>query len=121
MFDSRRSFLSSLTATGVSALIPQNMVAASFAKSEQFPPPPEPADKFPTTPQQRQRTKNNAAGLVAREKELRDATDQLLVKVQEFRAHLYGTHTAEVFSVSMYKQTEDIERLAKQLRNRARP
>jgi len=46
---------------------------------------------------------------------------QLLIKVQEFRTQLDGTHTADVFSVNMYKQTEDIEKLAKQLKNRARP
>jgi|SRR5215813_2818857 len=121
MHDSRRSFLSSLAATGVSAVLPQNLLNSNFASYEQFPPPPEPADKFPTVPQQRQRTKNNTAALVAHEKELRVATDQLLAKVQEFRAQLDGTHTAEVFSVNMYKQTEDIEKLAKLLRNRARP
>ena len=121
MLDSRRSFLSCLAAAGVSALIRQRTATPSFANNDQFPPPPEPADKFPTAPQQRQRTKNNAAALVAREKELREATDRLLAKVQEFRAQLDGTHTAEVFSVSMYKQSEDIEKLAKQLRNRARP
>jgi hypothetical protein len=97
------------------------MLTSSFLNAGQFPPPPEPAEKFPPAPQQRPKAKNNAAVLVAREKELRDATDQLLVKVQEFRAQLDGTHTAEVFSVNMYKQTEDIEKLAKQLRSRARP
>jgi len=59
--------------------------------------------------------------LVAHEKELRDTTDQLLIKVQEFRSKLDGTHTADVFSVGMYKATEDIEKLAKQLRSKARP
>jgi|SRR5882672_324015 len=55
--------------------------------------------------------KNNPAALVAHEQDLRDATDQLLIKVQEFRAQLDGTHTADVFSVGMYKQTKEIEHL----------
>jgi hypothetical protein len=52
---------------------------------------------------------------------LLETTDQLLIKVQEFRSKLDGTHTADVFSVNMYKQTDEIEKLAKLLKNRARP
>ena len=72
---------------------------------------PEPAQRLPTA-QRRKSNANDPAALVAHEKELREATDQLLIKVQEFRAQLDGAHTADVFSVSMYKATEDIEKLA---------
>jgi hypothetical protein len=89
-------------------------------RAEPMPEHPEPAQKLPSA-QQRKSNVNNPAAQVAHEKELRDATDRLLIKVQEFRAQLDGTHTADVFSVTMYKQTEDIEKLAKLLRNRAKP
>lgn len=119
MFDSRRSFLYSFAAAGVFAAFRQQPPTPIRPKAEPMPEHPEPGQKLPT--QQRKRNTSDPSALVAHEKELRDTTDQLLVKVQEFRAKLDGTHTADVFSVDMYKQTEDIEKLAKLLKNRARP
>jgi hypothetical protein len=119
MLDSRRSFLFSFAAAGALAALQQQPPTPIRPKAEPMPEHPEPAQKLPT--QQGKRHANNPAALVAHEKELREATDQLLIKVQEFRAKLDGTHTADVFSVDMYKQTEDIEKLAKLLKNRARP
>ncbi|HLZ13631.1 MAG TPA: hypothetical protein VKP58_13675 [Candidatus Acidoferrum sp.] len=120
MLNSRRSFLYSLAATGMFAGLQQQPPTPIRPKNEPLPAHPEPGEKLPSAPPRKANT-NNPATLVAHEKELRDATDQLLIKVQEFRAQLDGTHTADVFSVSMYKQTEDIEKLAKLLRNRAKP
>lgn len=119
MLESRRSFLSSFTATSAMVfLAPQ--APPTIHQPITMPPKPDPGSTLP--PGQKKNTnKNNPAALVAHEKELLETTDQLLVKVQEFRAKLDGTHTADVFSVDMYKKTEDIEKLAKQLRNRARP
>jgi len=120
MPNSRRSFLSSLAATGIVAALQQQPPTPIRPRAEPMPAHPEPAQKLPTGAQ-RKPNANDPAALVAHEKELREATDQLLIKVQEFRAQLDGTHTADVFSVSMYKQTEGIEKLAKLLRNRAKP
>lgn len=119
MVDSRRSFVFSFAAAGVLTALQQQPPTPIRPRAEPLPEHPEPAQKLPTGPQKK--NSPNPAVLVAHEKELRETTDQLLVKVQEFRAKLDGTHTADVFSVDMYKQTEDIEKLAKQLRNRARP
>jgi hypothetical protein len=120
MLDSRRSFLASATAAGVFAFLQQQPPTPIRPRQEPMPAHPEPGQKLPTN-QPGKTHANNPAALVAHEKELREATDQLLIKVQEFRTQLDGTHTADVFSVNMYKQTEDIEKLAKQLKNRARP
>ena len=120
MPNSRRSFLSSLAATGMVAALQQQPPTPIRPRAEPMPEHPEPAQRLPTT-QRRKSNANDPAALVAHEKELREATDQLLIKVQEFRAQLDGAHTADVFSVSMYKATEDIEKLAKQLRSRAKP
>ena len=119
MLDSRRSFLYSFAAAGMLATLQQQPPTPIRPKAEPMPEHPEPAQKLPT--QQGKSRANNPAALVAHEKELREATDRLLIKVQEFRAKLDGTHTADVFSVDMYRQTEDIEKLAKLLKNRARP
>ncbi|MBS1840541.1 MAG: hypothetical protein JSS69_04145 [Acidobacteria bacterium] len=120
MLDSRRTFLSTLASAGILTALQQQPPTPIRQRAEPLPAHPEPAEKLPAGPQGKS-NKSNPAALVAREKELLDATDQLLIKVQEFRAKLDGAHTADVFSVNMYKQTEDIEKLAKQLKNRARP
>jgi len=120
MLDSRRSFISSIAAAGLLAGLQQQPPTPIRPRAEPLPEHPEPAQKLPTGPQRRTSSTDPAA-LVSHEKELREATDRLLIKVQEFRARLDGTHTADVFSVEMYKQTEDIEKLAKLLRSRARP
>ncbi len=120
MQNSRRMFLSSVAATGLLAALQQQPPTPIRPRSEPLPEHPQPAERLPTNPQSSAH-KNDPAALVAHEKELRETTDQLLIKVQEFRAKLDGTHTADVFSVSMYKATEDIEKLAKLLRSRARP
>jgi len=119
MPSSRRTFIFSCAAAGASALLHQQPPTPIRPRTEPLPEHPEPAQKLPT--QQPKSHKNDPSVLVAHEKELRDTTDQLLIKVQEFRSKLDGTHTADVFSVGMYKATEDIEKLAKQLRSKARP
>lgn len=119
MPNSRRSFLSSLAATGMLAALQQQPPTPIRPRAEPMPEHPEPAQKLPT--QQSRARKSDLSTLVAHEKELLEVTDQLLIKVQEFRSKLDGTHTADVFSVGMYKATEDIEKLAKQLKSRARP
>lgn len=119
MLDSRRSFLSSIAAT--SAIIVLAFQAPpTIHQPINMPPKPDPGATLPSG-QKKNTNKSDQAALVAHEKELRAATDQLLIKVQEFRTQLDGTHTADVFSVSMYKATEDIEKLAKQLKIKARP
>ena len=119
MLDSRRSFLSTFSAFGALALLAQQG-PPTIHQPINMPPRPDPSGKLPSNRGQGANT-NNSAALVAHEKELREMTDQLLIRVQEFRAKLDGTHTADVFSVSMYKATEDIEKLAKQLKTKARP
>ena len=110
MFDSRRSFLSTFSAIGALALLAQQ-APPTIHQPINMPPRPDPGEKLPSSQGKSTRT-NNSAALVAHEKELREMTDQLLIRVQEFRAKLDGTHTADIFSVSMYKATEDIEKLA---------
>jgi hypothetical protein len=120
MQESRRSFLSSFAVAGAAALLQQQPPTPIRPRNEPLPEHPQPAERLPSN-QPSNAHKNDPAALVAHEKELRETTDQLLIKVQEFRAKLDGTHTADVFSVGMYKATEEIEKLAKQLKSRARP
>lgn len=120
MVDSRRSFLASFFAIGALAFFQQQPPTPVRPRGNPLPDHPEPGQTLPSAPQGTAKEKSQAA-LVAHEQDLRDATDQLLIRVQEFRSQLNGTHTADVFSVGMYKQTQEIERLAKILRSRAKP
>ncbi|HKW35141.1 MAG TPA: hypothetical protein VJN92_19165 [Candidatus Acidoferrum sp.] len=79
--------------------------------------PPEPLEKqepekaAPVSPSVRGR---------AQEKEFRDTMEQLFTRVRDLRAELEHVSTAEVFSVSIFKQTQEIEKLAKRLKNYAK-
>lgn len=56
----------------------------------------------------------------AQEKQFRETMEQLFVRVRDLRAELERTPTAEVFSVSIFKETQEIEKLAKRLKNYAK-
>lgn len=58
--------------------------------------------------------------LRAQEKEFRETMEQLFVRVRDLRAELEHVPAAQVFSVSVFKQTQEIEKLAKHLKNYAK-
>src|SRR5947207_15693321 len=109
MANSRRSFLSSLAATGMVAALQQQPPTPIRPRAEPMPEHPEPAQRLPTA-QRRQSNASDPAALVAHEKELREATDQLLIKVQELRDQLDGTEPADVSSGSRYQLAEHTEK-----------
>jgi hypothetical protein len=79
--------------------------------------PPEPAEK-----QDAEKPDTNTLTIQkrAREKELRETMEQLFARVGNLKAELEHTSTANVFSVSIFKQTQEIEKLAKRLKNCAK-
>jgi hypothetical protein len=60
------------------------------------------------------------AQLKLNEKEFRESLANLYERVSELKQDMETTHTAEVFSLKVYKQTGEIEHLAKKLRSLAR-
>ena len=60
------------------------------------------------------------AKLIHDEKEFRDGVERLYQLTVELRKEVQQTPTAAVFSVPMIKKTEAIEKLAKQLKNKAK-
>jgi hypothetical protein len=54
------------------------------------------------------------------EKDFREKLDELYAKVQELKKDADSTPTADIFSVKIYKQTKEIETLAKQLKKLAK-
>lgn len=61
-----------------------------------------------------------AAVLLQNEKEFREGVEQLSVLVNELKEELEKTATTDVLSVRMYKKAQEIEKLAKQLKNKAK-
>ena len=60
------------------------------------------------------------AQLKLNEKEFRESLANLYQCVSELKQDLETTHTADVFSLKVYKQTGEIEHLAKKLRSLAK-
>jgi hypothetical protein len=84
-----------------------------------FPDPPTPADPHsgakPDDLQAAQR-----AQLKLNEREFRESLANLYQRVSELKQDLETVHTADVFSLKVYKQTGEIEHLAKKLRSLAK-
>lgn len=45
---------------------------------------------------------------------------RLLAKVSDLKLQVDAIHASDIFSVAIFKQTQEIEKLAKQLKNYAR-
>jgi hypothetical protein len=125
MRETRRKFVVSL-ATAVSGLIAaQELLRAQNPPERQrpgFPDPPMPADP-------RQQDKNagpldpktvQKAILKQNEKEFRAGVEKLYQMAGELKDEMDKTSTTDVLSVHMYKKMEEIEKLAKQLKSKAK-
>ena len=61
-----------------------------------------------------------AAMLLQNEKEFREGVEQLSVLVNELKEEVEKTATTDVLSVRMYKKAHEIEKLAKQIKNKVK-
>src|SRR5262245_10060673 len=118
MMELRRSFLR-LLAAGLAGTV-GGRAPAFQEKSRGLPEPaapavPEEAKREPPDPQSSQRTL-----LKLNEKEFRESLARLFDRVQDLKQDVESIHTADIFSVKLYKQTDEIEHLAKRLRSLAR-
>ncbi len=121
MLDTRRCFLKNLAG-----------VSSSFLIFQSSPPIPEPRRRTPVdppAPAEKQDAENpvdnsrstQRAQLQAQEKEFRETMTKLFAKVQDLKARVDALHTSDIFSVAVFRQTQEIEKLAKQLKNYAKP
>jgi len=120
MLDTRRCFLKNLAGVSSSLLIFQSS-----------PPIPEPGRRTPVdppTPAEKQDAENSVdisrnmkrAQLQAQEKQFRETMAQLFGKVRDLKLQVDALHSSDVFSIAIFKQTQEIEKLAKQLKNYAK-
>jgi len=117
MLPTRRSFLKNFAGASGTLMLLQSSPPIPAPRRRTPVDPPEPAEKqdnekseaIPRSVQQR-----------AQEKELRETMEQLFVRVRDLKLELEHTPTAAIFSVSVFRQTQEIEKLAKRLKNYAR-
>jgi hypothetical protein len=121
MLDTRRCFLKNLAG-----------VSSSFLLFQSSPPIPTPRRRTPVdppAPAEKQGADNpvgtsritQRARLQAQEKEFRETMARLFAKVRDLKLQVDALHSADIFSVAIFKQTQEIEKLAKQLKNYAKP
>ncbi len=120
MLDTRRCFLKNLAGVSSSFLI--------FQSSPPIPTPRRRTPVDPPAPAEKQDTENpvdtsritQRARLQAQEKEFRETMARLFAKVQDLKVQVDALHSSDIFSVAVFKQTQEIEKLAKQLKNYAK-
>jgi len=117
MLDTRRFFLKGFVGLSSSAFFFQSCppIPTPRVRTPIAPPPPaEPsADDKPGDDHKMEQ----GAQLKAQEKQFRETMDRLCIEVNDLKRQVDAIHTSEVFSVAIFKQTREIEKLAKQLKN----
>ena len=117
MLDARRTFLKNLAEVSGAFLLFQTQPPIPTPRRRTPVNPPEPAEKQDA---EQPGSAPRSAQLHAQEKEFRSTMDQLFVRVRDLKLQLDRIPTAEIFSVADFKQTQEIEKLAKRLKNFAR-
>lgn len=120
MLEPRRFFLKGLAGLSSSVFLFQSCppIPMPRVRTPIAPPPPaEPSegDHPPDDHKMEQR-----AQLHAQEKQFRETMDRLCFEVNDLKRQVDAIHTSEIFSVAIFKQTREIEKLAKQLKNYAK-
>lgn len=125
MAEARRRFLIALTAAMSCFVAMRGFAQEPKKRDSPAPDPPQPAETLNPAEAAAAAARQNSqiskrAMLLQNEKEFRVGVNRLHQLVSDLKDELDRTTTTEVFSVQMYKKTEEIEKLAKQLKGRAR-
>jgi hypothetical protein len=120
MRESRRRFVLALAAVAGCVTARETLLFAQRRRG--FPDPPEPAEKQnPATAAQDDTGHQSAKrALQENEREFRAGVERLYQLTSELHDEVLKTITSDVLSIRMYKKTEEIERLAKQLKSKAK-
>ena len=122
MRDTRRGFLATMTVCG-SVLAAGPLLAAQEQDRPRGmpnpPPPAEPRDQDKNSPGPDPAAIRKAQ-LAKNEKDFLDGVERLYELTGELRDEVQKTTSTEIFSVRIYKKTEEIEKLAKQLKGKVK-
>lgn len=119
MRETRREFLWCAGAVLSGTVLELRTIAQNPPK-RQYPTPPQGADPLPAAPGGGRTRITNEAVLREHEKAFRDCLAALSGRVSQLNQEVGALHSADVFSVSIYKQSGEIEKLAKQLKSLAK-
>ena len=92
----------------------------ALPQSRKMPTPPEAAEPQPNAPDAATARISQRAILQQHEKEFRDSLARLAERVNGLRGEIEQVHSADIFSIKIYKETSEIEHLAKQLKTLAK-
>ena len=119
MLEARRRFLWCAGAL-ISGTVLELQTAAEDQRKRKFPTPPQGADRLPDAQAADTRRTTDGAVVQEHEKAFRDCLNALFGRVDQLNRDVEKLHSANIFSVSVYKQATEIEKLAKQLKNLAK-
>jgi hypothetical protein len=111
--ESRRQFLRTTIALGMPAGILALLPAQARAKHPQNPQPPK--EEEPRPPKI-----DPKLMLEANQKEIKKNVEKLYDLASELKAEVEKTDSVQVLSLAMLRKTEEIEKLAKEIRSRAK-
>ncbi len=123
MEKTRRRFLMTLAAAASCSVAADRSVFSQQRKENPFPTPPpssetqNPAEAGAANPNAQSAKR---AALQQNEREFRAGVNRLYQLTSELKQEVDKTVTTEVFSVQMYKKTEEIEKVAKILKGKAK-
>ena len=112
--ESRRKFLGTAFALGVPAGFLALLPSAQESTSRQQPPRPQKDDDSNTA------KIDPKLILEANQKEIKKNVEKLFDLASELKAEVEKTDSVQVLSLAMLRKTEEIEKLAKDIRNRAK-
>jgi hypothetical protein len=111
---SRRNFLATIVSVGVPAgmlsLMPSAQVRATRQQNPQ-----QPKDDDPNLPKL-----DPKLVLEANQKEIKKNVEKLYDLASELKAEVEKTNSVHVLSIAMLRKTDEIEKLAKEIRSRAK-
>ena len=114
----RRQFLRCVGATFTIGIC--GIRVRALPQSRKMPTPPEPAEGEPHDSSSTGHPPSQRALLQQHEREFRESLARLSERVNELKAEIEQLHSSDIFSVKIYKQTSEIEHIAKQLKNLAK-
>jgi hypothetical protein len=118
MFNTRRGFLTVLATAGT-ALMLHAQSAGGPAKASSRPSPPDinpDADPSGATPEK----SPSKALLEANEKDIKKNIEKLYQLATDLKAEIEKTDSSQVLSLAMVKKAEEIEKLAREIKTRAK-
>jgi hypothetical protein len=119
MRETRRRFVLALVAVAGCLAAQETLLRAQRRRG--FPDPPEPAEKqnpAAAAPDEGRRSAKSVSQ--ENEREFRAGVERLYQLTSELRDEVQKTVTSDVLSIRMYKKTEEIEKLVKQIKSKAK-